>query len=126
MKVFTAILAVVLGLCVVATAPSSADVPKPRGPQGLPGPGPVSPPVAQSPDIVPSAEVPPPRGPQGLPGPGPVSPPPVAEPRDVVLPASDGGPSAFAIMLLSVGGILTLTGVGYVVTRAAQHRRAVS
>ena len=115
MKFFTATLVVGLWLCLAATALPS-DIP-PRGPQGLPGPGPSSPPIAPS--------LPPPRGPQGLPGPGP-SPQPVAPSPDVGLAAPDEGLSPFTILLIGLGGTLTLTGVAYLATRAAQHRRAVS
>ena len=125
MKVFTATLAVVLSLCLVATALPSANVPQSRGPQGLPGPGQSSPPVAQSADVGPSTDVPRSRGPQGLPGPGPSSPR-VSASRDVVLPPADGRLSAFVIVLISVGATLALTGVAYSATRAVQHQRAVS
>jgi hypothetical protein len=123
MKLFTATLVVGLWLCLAATALPSDNLP-PRGPQGLPGPGP-SPPVAPSPGDSAAAHVPPSRGPQGLPGPGP-SAPPVAPSPDVVLAPSDEGLSAFTIMLISLGGTVALTGVAYIATRAAQHRRAVS
>ena len=124
MKIFTATLAVGLWLCLAATA-LAADVSPSRGPQGLPGPGPSSPPVAPSPDVVPAADVAQSRGPQGLPGPRDSSRP-VAPSPDVALPPSDEGLSAFTIMLISLGGALALTGVVYIVTRAAHHRRAVS
>jgi hypothetical protein len=116
MKVLTVIVAVGLSLCFAATALASDKVPPPRGPQGLPGPGPTSPP---------SDSVPSPRGPQGLPGPGPTSPPP-AESPDVVLAPPDEGLSAFTILLIALGGTLALAGVAYIVTRTKQHRRAVS
>jgi hypothetical protein len=116
MKVLTVIVAVGLSLCFAATTLASDKVPPPRGPQGLPGPGPTSPP---------SHSVPPPRGPQGLPGPGPTSPPP-AESPDVVLAAPDEGLSAFTILLIALGGTVALAGVAYIVTRTTQHRRAVS
>ena len=113
MKLITALLTVLLSLGLAAAAHPSADVAPPRGPQGLPGPGPVAPPP----------EATPPRGPQGLPGPGP-SPQPVDASSGTTPTPSDGGMSAFAIMLVSVGGALALTGVAYVVTRTALHRRA--
>ena len=124
MKIFTATLAVGLWLCLAATA-LAADVSPSRGPQELPGPRPSSPPVAPSPDVVPAADVAQSRGPQGLPGPRDSSRP-VAPSPDVALPPSDEGLSAFTIMLISLGGALALTGVAYIVTRAAHHRRAVS
>jgi hypothetical protein len=120
-KVFTVTVAVGLSLCFAATALASDKVPPPRGPQGLPGPGPSVAPT----DVAPSDSVPPPRGPQGLPGPGPTSPPP-AESPDVVLPPPDEGLSAFTILLIALGGTVALTGVAYIVTRTTQHRRAVS
>ena len=93
-KVFTVTLAMALSLCFAATALPSDNVPPPRGPQGLPGPGPTAPPRAESPDVV--------------------------------LPPPDEGLSAFTILLLALGGTMALTGVAYIVTRATQHRRAVS
>ena len=123
MKLFTATLVAGLWLCLAATALPSEPLP-PRGPQGLPGPGPSSPPVAPSPGDAVAAHVPPPRGPQGLPGPGPS--PPVAPSPDVGLAPQDEGLSAFTILLITLGGTLALMGVAYIATRAAQHRRAVS
>ena len=120
MKLITATLVVGLWLCLAATALSSETVP-PRGPQGLPGPGPVAPSTGDAP----AADVLPPRGPQGLPGPGPTSPP-VGSSPDVALAPPDEGPSPFTILLIALGGTLALTGVAYIATRAAQHRRAVS
>jgi hypothetical protein len=117
MKVFTVTVAVALSLCFAATALPSDNVPPPRGPQGLPGPGPT--------EVAPSPSVPLPRGPQGLPGPGPTAPP-RAESPDVVLSPADEGLSAFTILLIALGGTMALTGVGYIVTRATHHRRALS
>jgi hypothetical protein len=117
MKVFTVTVAVGLSLCFAATALPSDTVPPPRGPQGLPGPGPT--------EVAPSNSAPLPRGPQGLPGPGPTTPP-RAESPDVVLPRPDDGLSAFTILLIALGGTMALTGVAYIVTRATHHRRAVS
>jgi hypothetical protein len=124
MKLFTATLVVGLWLCLAATALPSDNLP-PRGPQGLPGPGPSSPPVAPSPGDAPAADAPPSVGPQGLPGPGPSSPP-VAPSPNVGLAPPDKGLSPFTILLITLGGTLVLTGVAYIATRAAQHRRAVS
>ena len=125
MKLFTATLVVGLWLCLAAAAVPSDTLP-PRGPQGLPGPGPSPPPVAPSPgDDASAVDVPPSRGPQGLPGPGP-SPPPVAPSPDVAPAPPDEGLSPFTILLITLGGTLALTGVAYVATRAALHRRAMS
>ena len=124
MKILTATLAVGLWLALAATA-LAADVAQSRGPQGLPGPGPSAPPVAPSLDVAPPAEVAPPRGPQGLPGPGPSAPPAAPSP-DVVIAPPDEGVSAFTILLIALGGAMALTGIAYIVTRATQHRRAVS
>ena len=123
MKLLTATLVVGLWLCLAATALPSENLP-PRGPQGLPGPGPSSPPVAPSPADAAAADVPSSRGPQGLPGPGPS--PPVAPSPDVGLAPTDEGLSTFTILLIMLGGTLALTGVAYIATRATQHRRAVS
>ena len=124
MKLFTATLVAGLWLCLAATALPSETVP-PRGPQGLPGPGPSSPPVAPAPGDAPAVDLSPSRGPQGLPGPGP-SPRPVAPSPDVGLAPPDEGLSPFTILLITLGGALALAGVAYIATRAAQHRRAVS
>ena len=124
MKLLTAPLVVGLWLCLAATALPSDNLP-PRGPQGLPGPGPSSPPVAPLPSDAPATDVPPSRGPQGLPGPGP-SPPPVAPSPDVELAPPDEGLSPFTILLITLGGTFALAGVAYIASRAAQHRRAVS
>jgi hypothetical protein len=125
MKLFTATLVVGLWLCLAAAALPSDTLP-PRGPQGLPGPGPWPSPVAPSPgDDASAVDVPPSRGPQGLPGPGP-SPPPVAPSPDVAPAPPDEGLSPFTILLITLGGTLALTGVAYVATRAALHRRAMS
>jgi hypothetical protein len=113
MKLITATLVVGLWLCLAATALSSENL-RPRGPQGLPGPGPS-----------PAADAPPPRGPQGLPGPGP-SPPPVAPSPDVGLAPPEEGLSPFTILLITLGATLALTGVAYIATHAAHHRRATS
>jgi|1186.fasta_scaffold217390_2 hypothetical protein len=123
MKLLTATLVVGLWLCLAATALPSDNLP-PRGPQGLPGPGPSSPPVAPLPGDAPAADVPPSRGPQGLPGPGPS--PPVAPSPELGLAPPDEGLSPFTILLITLGGTLALTGVAYIATRAAQHRRAVN
>jgi hypothetical protein len=123
MKLFTATLVVGLCLCLAATALPS-DNPPPRGPQGLPGPGPSTLPVTPSPGDAPATGVPPSRGPQGLPGPGPS--PPVAPSPEVGLAPPDEGLSPFTILLITLGGTFALTGVAYIATRAAQHRRAVS
>ena len=125
MKVSTPALAVGLWLCLAAAALPSDDVPPSRGPQGLPGPGQVSPPGAPSPDSAPSEKAPPSRGPQGLPGPGP-SPQPVAPSREVVLPPPDQGLGAITILLIAFGSALALTGLAYIAKRTAHHRRAVS
>jgi hypothetical protein len=125
MKLFTATLAVGLWLCLAAAALPSDTLP-PRGPQGLPGPGPSPSPGAPSPgDDASAVDAPPSRGPQGLPGPGP-SPPPVAPSPDVAPAPPDEGLSPFTILLITLGGTLALTGVAYVATRAALHRRAMS
>ena len=52
MKLYTAALAAGLWLCLAATALPSDKAPPSLGPQGLPGPGQTSPPVAPSPDVV--------------------------------------------------------------------------
>ena len=80
MKVFTVSVAMALSLCLAATAMPSDHLLPPRGPQGLPGPGPT--------EVAPSHKVPPPRGPQGLPGPGPTAPPRAGSPEAVLSPAS--------------------------------------
>jgi hypothetical protein len=126
MRILTATLAVGLWLCMAATAHASDNVPSSQGPQGLPGPGPSSPSlVAPSPDVAPSDKAPSSQGPQGLPGPGPSSAP-IAPSPSAVLSPSDEGPSALTILLIALGGALSLTGVAYIITRTAQHRRAVS
>jgi hypothetical protein len=125
MKLLTATLIVGLWLSLAAAALPSDTLP-PRGPQGLPGPGPSPSPGAPSPgDDASAVDVPPSRGPQGLPGPGP-SPPPVAPSPDVAPAPPDEGLSRFTILLITLGGTLALTGVAYVATRAALHRRAMS
>src|SRR4051795_8221598 len=115
MKLLTATLVVGLWLCLAATALPSDNLP-PRGPQGLPGPGPSSPPVAPSPGDAPAADVPPSRGPQGLPGPGPSPPPPVSPSPDVRLAPPDEGLSPFTVLLLTLGGTLALAAVAYIAT----------
>ena len=124
MKVYTAALAAALWLCLAATALPSDNITPSRGPQGLPGPGQASPPVASSPELAPSDNAPPSRGPQGLPGPGP-SPQPVAASPDVASPPPDQGPSAFTLLLIALGGALALTGVVFIAKRTAYHRHAV-
>jgi len=124
MKVYTAALAAALWLCLAATALPSDIITPSRGPQGLPGPGQASPPVASSPEFAPSDNAPPSRGPQGLPGPGP-SPQPVAASPDVVSSPPDQGPSAFTLLLIAFGGALALTGVVFIAKRTVYHRHAV-
>jgi hypothetical protein len=111
MKLLTATLIVGLWLCLAAAALPSDTLP-PRGPQGLPGPGPSPAPGAPPPGDAPAAYVSPSRGPQGLP--------------DVAPAPPDEGLSPLTILLITLGGTLALTGVAYVATRAALHRRAMS
>jgi hypothetical protein len=122
MKSFTALVAVALVLCLSLVASSSAQ-------QDLRSPDQVAPTTAaqqdlRSPDQVApvSAALQDLRSPdQIVPG-TPASPLPAAASTDAI-PASDGGISTLWIVLISIGGAMTLAAAAYTTTRVARAHR---
>jgi hypothetical protein len=122
MKSFTALLAVALLLCLSLVASSSAQ-------QDLRSPDQIGPTTAaqqdlRSPDQVTttSAALQDLRSPDQIVPSAPAAPQPAAASTDA-LPTSDGGISTLWIVLICIGGALTLAAAGYTTTRVAHAHR---
>jgi glucose/arabinose dehydrogenase len=103
MRAFTALLAVALVLCLSLVASSSAQ-------QDLRAPDQIAPATAAQQDL---------RAPDQIVAVASTSPQPAAASTEVT-PASDGGISTIWIVLICIGGAMTLAAAAYTTTRAAR------